>query len=64
MCVAVGRDGPIAFQSNQPKSLDWGKTMIASGIFQDLESNVQSYARGFPRLFEKALGAEIWDVDG
>lgn len=38
--------------------------MIAKGIFQDLESSVQSYARGFPRLFEKALGAEIWDVDG
>ncbi|MGI9420261.1 MAG: diaminobutyrate--2-oxoglutarate transaminase [Geminicoccaceae bacterium] len=37
---------------------------MAKGIFQDLESNVQSYARGFPRLFERALGAEIWDVDG
>lgn len=38
--------------------------MIASGIFQETESNVQSYARGFPRLFEKALGAELHDVDG
>ncbi|MGI9437909.1 MAG: diaminobutyrate--2-oxoglutarate transaminase [Geminicoccaceae bacterium] len=33
-------------------------------IFDDLESNVQSYARGFPCIFDKAQGAEIWDVDG
>ncbi|MGI9499084.1 MAG: diaminobutyrate--2-oxoglutarate transaminase [Geminicoccaceae bacterium] len=38
--------------------------MIAKGIFRDLESNVQSYARGFPCLFEKACGVELWDVDG
>ena len=33
-------------------------------IFDECESNVQSYARGFPRVFNKAKGAEIWDVDG
>ncbi len=38
--------------------------MIANGIFQHVESNVQSYARGFPRLFQRALGAELWDADG
>jgi len=38
--------------------------MSASKIFDDYESNVQSYARGFPRVFDKAKGAEIWDVDG
>lgn len=38
--------------------------MIAEGIFNQLESNVQSYARGFPRLFERARGAELFDVEG
>ena len=38
--------------------------MTAKQIFQECESNVQSYARGFPRVFNKAKGAEIWDVDG
>jgi diaminobutyrate-2-oxoglutarate transaminase len=28
------------------------------------ESNVRSYARSFPRTFDKALGAEIWDNQG
>ena len=38
--------------------------MTAKQIFDECESNVQSYARGFPRVFNKAKGAEIWDVDG
>ncbi len=38
--------------------------MTAKQIFEDLESNVQSYARGYPRVFDKARGAELWDVDG
>lgn len=38
--------------------------MSTEQIFADLESNVQSYARGFPRVFDKARGAELWDVDG
>lgn len=32
--------------------------------FDRLESKVQSYARNFPALFEKASGAEIWDKSG
>jgi len=33
-------------------------------VFEDLESNVQSYARAFPRVFNKAVGTEIWDENG
>jgi diaminobutyrate-2-oxoglutarate transaminase len=33
-------------------------------IFERLESNVQSYARSFPSIFDKASGAELWDADG
>ena len=32
--------------------------------FERLESNVQSYARAFPRIFEKADGVTLWDSDG
>jgi diaminobutyrate-2-oxoglutarate transaminase len=32
--------------------------------FLRLESNVQSYARTFPRVFARAVGTEIWDVHG
>jgi len=32
--------------------------------FERLESQVQSYARNFPKVFDKAIGTEIWDVDG
>ncbi len=38
--------------------------MTMMELFQTLESNVQSYARGYPRVFNKARGAELWDVDG
>ncbi|MCK5495874.1 MAG: aminotransferase class III-fold pyridoxal phosphate-dependent enzyme, partial [Hyphomicrobiaceae bacterium] len=35
-----------------------------SNVFDRLESNVQSYARAFPRIFNKALGTTLWDKDG
>lgn len=35
-----------------------------STIFDDVESSVQSYARSFPVVFEKAQGADIYDRDG
>lgn len=38
--------------------------MSNGNVFDHLESNVQSYARGFPRVFRHARGAELWDVDG
>ncbi|MEP1208761.1 MAG: diaminobutyrate--2-oxoglutarate transaminase [Rhizobiaceae bacterium] len=33
-------------------------------VFERLESDVQSYARNFPAVFSRAVGAEIWDVNG
>ena len=35
-----------------------------AGIFTRRESGVQSYARAFPAVFDKARGAEIWDTAG
>lgn len=33
-------------------------------IFEEIESEVQSYARSFPRLFNKAQGEFLYDEDG
>ena len=33
-------------------------------IFEEIESEVQSYARAFPRLFHKAQGEFLYDTDG
>ncbi|MBU6950646.1 diaminobutyrate--2-oxoglutarate transaminase [Hahella sp. HN01] len=33
-------------------------------IFQEVESGVQSYARSFPKIFNKAKGVHLYDVDG
>src|SRR5690606_12545332 len=33
-------------------------------IFDELESNVQSYARSFPVVFDRAEGAALYDTDG
>lgn len=33
-------------------------------IFDQIESEVQSYARSFPRVFNRAKGAEMFDSDG
>ncbi|WP_211274608.1 diaminobutyrate--2-oxoglutarate transaminase [Anaerobacillus arseniciselenatis] len=33
-------------------------------IFDELESSVRSYVRGFPTVFKKAKGYKIWDMDG
>ncbi len=38
--------------------------MTEKKIFDECESNVQTYARGFPRVFDKAKGASLFDVDG
>lgn len=40
------------------------KSPSQSDVFERRESNVQSYARAFPKVFDKAEGAEIFDVDG
>lgn len=33
-------------------------------IFEEIESEVQSYARAFPRLFNRAKGEKMWDEEG
>ena len=33
-------------------------------IFDEIESEVQSYARSFPRVFHKAIGEYLYDEDG
>ncbi len=33
-------------------------------IFEEIESEVQSYARSFPRIFNKAQGEFLYDEDG
>jgi diaminobutyrate-2-oxoglutarate transaminase len=35
-----------------------------NAVFVRSESKVQSYARSFPHIFERALGTELWDVHG
>jgi diaminobutyrate-2-oxoglutarate transaminase len=37
---------------------------VENDVFIHLESQVQSYARAFPRVFERARGTELWDVHG
>lgn len=32
--------------------------------FEELESAVRSYSRGWPTIFEKAKGYKLWDIDG
>jgi diaminobutyrate-2-oxoglutarate transaminase len=38
--------------------------MEEKGFFEYLESGVQSYARMFPCIFDRARNAELWDVRG
>ena len=33
-------------------------------IFEDLESEVRSYCRSWPTVFDRAAGARLWDTDG
>src|SRR5690625_93333 len=33
-------------------------------VFEELESQVRSYSRSFPTVFQKSKGYKIWDVDG
>lgn len=33
-------------------------------IFEELESEVRSYARSFPRVFNRAKGETLWDTEG
>ncbi|HET7578069.1 MAG TPA: diaminobutyrate--2-oxoglutarate transaminase [Bacillales bacterium] len=33
-------------------------------VFEQLESEVRSYSRSFPTVFEKSKGSKLWDTDG
>ncbi len=33
-------------------------------IFDELESEVRSYCRGWPVVFDRAVGSQVWDEDG
>ena len=33
-------------------------------IFEEIESEVQSYARSFPRIFNRAQGEYLYDLEG
>ncbi|MFR9807416.1 diaminobutyrate--2-oxoglutarate transaminase, partial [Pseudonocardia sp. RS010] len=33
-------------------------------IFEDVESEVRSYCRNWPVVFDTAKGARLWDVEG
>ncbi len=32
-------------------------------VFEELESQVRSYSRSFPTVFQKSKGYKIWDID-
>lgn len=34
------------------------------GVFEELESDVRSYVRGWPTVFDRAYGATLWDENG
>lgn len=62
------RIGPFAPTSHQkvntlhPFTGQSGDTNMK--IFEEIESEVQSYARSFPRIFNKAQGEYLFDEDG
>ena len=33
-------------------------------VFEEKESQVRSYSRGFPTIFEKSKGYKLWDIEG
>jgi diaminobutyrate-2-oxoglutarate transaminase len=37
---------------------------VTTDIFEEIESNVQSYARSFPTVFDQARGSYLYDVEG
>ena len=43
--------------------MTFSSSMMPMATFQRVESQVRSYSRSFPRIFDKALGATIYDTD-
>lgn len=46
------------------EKIDLSSNAHTGGVFARLESDVRSYCRSIPVLFEKAVGAELVDADG
>lgn len=46
---------PLSSQPEEPAEND---------VFVRMESRVQSYARAFPKIFDRAVGTELWDIHG
>src|SRR5699024_6295693 len=40
------------------------KSHVGMEVFEQYESEVRSYSRGFPTVFEKAKGYKLWDTNG
>lgn len=43
--------------------MTFSSSMMPMATFQRVESQVRSYSRSFPKVFDKALGATIYDVE-
>lgn len=43
--------------------MTFSSSMKPMATFQRVESQVRSYSRSFPKVFDKALGATIYDID-
>ena len=41
-----------------------GKTINSIDVFTQLESEVRGYCRGWPTVFNRALGSHVWDESG
>ncbi len=54
----------LAAKAAVPQKRGQRETMFTDSIFAHLESEVRSYARTFPCVIDRALGAELWTVDG
>lgn len=60
------RIGPLDEASNDAVEVtkEQSKRDAIMKIFEEIESEVQSYARSFPRVFHKACGEYIYDEEG
>src|SRR5215207_5741612 len=52
--TALAQYGPMSMRSTEKKM----------NFFETLESEVRSYCRSFPAVFERAVGAHLYDENG
>jgi diaminobutyrate-2-oxoglutarate transaminase len=55
LCAAVAAALPASTPRWEQNDMD---------VFEHVESEVRSYSRSWPAVFDRARGARIWDVDG